>query len=248
MGNDTKEDNEENYTPRIFQVRANMQRKLSAETYVGLKANLKYHKILTIADGEFQSSGDIVGRGTGTASGLGVSLTRDTRNNVFYPSAGTLFKIAVQRFDGLIGSDYDFTRLSADVRSYLRPFQSHIIAINGYASFMTGNPPFHMLSLLGQVGERNVMRGYYQGRYRDNNILVLQTEYRMPVWWRFGCAVFGGIGDVSHKMSGLKRRRWFPAGKYYGEFSLTQALYGCPCQLSLGKSAFFGLAEIVVQK
>lgn len=47
------------------------------------------------------------------------------------------------------------------------------------------------------------MRGYYQGRYRDNNILVLQTEYRMPVWQRFGCVAFGGVGDVSHKMSGF---------------------------------------------
>lgn len=207
IGNDTKEENEENYTPRLFQIRSNVQRKITAHTYMGLQYNMKYHKILSAKDGGLLAGNGIAGQGAGTASGLGVSLTRDTRNNVFYPSAGTLLKIAAQRFDGMIGSDYDFTQLSTDIRGYFEPFRSHVIAVNGYANFMTTSPPFHMLSLLGQVGERNVMRGYYQGRYRDNNILVLQTEYRMPLWWRFGCAAFGGIGDVSHTISAFSVNR-----------------------------------------
>ena len=41
------------------------------------------------------------------------------------------------------------------------------------------------------------MRGYYEGRYRDKNMIVFQMEHRMPVWWRFGMVGFLGFGDVS---------------------------------------------------
>ncbi len=53
------------------------------------------------------------------------------------------------------------------------------------------------------------MRGYYLGRYRDKEMIVLQTEYRMPVWRRFGIVGFGGLGEVSERikdfsLSGIK--------------------------------------------
>ena len=201
IGNDTRKAEEESYTPRIFQIRSNVQRKITVNTYVGIQYNLKYHKMLSTEEDGLLAGNDIIGSGAGTASGVGVSLTRDTRNSVFYPTNGTLIKLLLQQFDGLLGSDYDFVKVSADVRGYFEPFPSHVVAIHGYANFLNGMPPFHLLSLLGQVGERNLMRGYYQGRFRDNNILVLQTEYRMPVWWRFGLAAFGGLGDVSRNMS-----------------------------------------------
>lgn len=41
------------------------------------------------------------------------------------------------------------------------------------------------------------MRGYYQGRYRDNNMAVIQAEYRIPLFWRFGAVAFGDIGNVA---------------------------------------------------
>jgi len=62
---------------------------------------------------------------------------------------------------------------------------------------MSGDPPFQSLSLLGDSGKQNLMRGYYRGRYRDKNIIVFQTEYRIPLWWRFGAVAFIGVGNVA---------------------------------------------------
>lgn len=45
------------------------------------------------------------------------------------------------------------------------------------------------------------MRGYCQGRFRDNNALVFQMEYRMPLWRRIGIVGFASVGDVSDKIS-----------------------------------------------
>jgi hypothetical protein len=44
------------------------------------------------------------------------------------------------------------------------------------------------------------MRGYLEGRYRDKNLLVVQTEYRFPLVWRFRGALFAGVGDVAPRL------------------------------------------------
>ena len=30
------------------------------------------------------------------------------------------------------------------------------------------------------------MRGYFEGTYRDENLLMIQSEYRFPLFWRLG--------------------------------------------------------------
>lgn len=47
------------------------------------------------------------------------------------------------------------------------------------------------------LGGAELMRGYYEGRYRDKQFIGGQAEYRMPIWWRFGAAAFAGLGDVA---------------------------------------------------
>ena len=40
------------------------------------------------------------------------------------------------------------------------------------------------------------MRGYYTGRYRDENLIAAQTELRYRFSTRFGLVAFGGGGRV----------------------------------------------------
>ncbi len=41
------------------------------------------------------------------------------------------------------------------------------------------------------------MRGYFEGRFRDKDLLAVQLEYRFPIFWRIGGAVFAGAGTVA---------------------------------------------------
>ena len=41
-----------------------------------------------------------------------------------------------------------------------------------------------------------MMRGFRQGMYRENLLMSLQTEYRMPIYKRLKAAVFCTTGDV----------------------------------------------------
>ena len=38
------------------------------------------------------------------------------------------------------------------------------------------------------------MRGYYEGRYNDNNMITTQLELRQQIWNRLGGVVWGGCG------------------------------------------------------
>jgi len=42
----------------------------------------------------------------------------------------------------------------------------------------------------------NRMRGYYSGRYIDNNIASAQIELRQHIFRRLGCAAWLGAGSV----------------------------------------------------
>ena len=54
------------------------------------------------------------------------------------------------------------------------------------------------------LGGTKRMRGYYEGRYRDNNAVLLQTESRFTVWKRFGVVGFYNFGGIASTISTFK--------------------------------------------
>lgn len=99
-----------------------------------------------------------------------------------------------------IGSDYNFGRFNFDFREYSSLGTSHILAFQAFGTFTSGTAPFHKLATLGG---QNLMRGYYEGRYRDNDYLAAQAEYRTALIWRIGAVAFVGAGEVAHTLSGF---------------------------------------------
>jgi hypothetical protein len=71
---------------------------------------------------------------------------------------------------------------------------NHILATQLFAKSSGHGAPFYEVPALG--GQR-IMRGYYEGRYRDQLFLAGQTEIRFPIKGRFGAVGFAGLGDVS---------------------------------------------------
>jgi outer membrane translocation and assembly module TamA len=50
--------------------------------------------------------------------------------------------------------------------------------------------------MLPTVGGRDMLRGFRQGMYRQNVMLMAQTEYRLPIYKRLKAAFFCSAGDV----------------------------------------------------
>ena len=134
----------------------------------------------------------------GTTSGIGFIASYDTRDNIFYPSEGGFHQFSATYYSKAFGSDFDYSKYLLDLRRYISLSPNHILALQVYFMLEFAYPPFYDLALLG--GDK-VMRGYLYGRYRDRLYYAFQAEYRLPVIWRFGFVVFGGLGDVASELS-----------------------------------------------
>jgi hemolysin activation/secretion protein len=76
------------------------------------------------------------------------------------------------------------------------------VAFNFYGELTGGTAPFNQLALLG--GNKK-MRGYFEGRLRDNHQIILQSEYRFPIYKkRFRGVIFAGLGQVASYFSDFK--------------------------------------------
>jgi outer membrane protein assembly factor BamA len=133
----------------------------------------------------------------GQIFGIGTDLVWDTRDNLFFPNSGGYQYFKFVAYPSKI-SDFVFYSLELDVRHYLAFSPDHVLAGEIYFAAVSGETPFYKLPALGG-GER--MRGYFEGRYRDNFYSTFQFEYRQYFWWKFGFVVFAGMGDVAEDMT-----------------------------------------------
>ena len=130
----------------------------------------------------------------GNTFGIGYSLLRDTRNNLLTPENGIYLNLnPVYNF-----SKKNYVEFLADVRHYKTWKEKYTLASRLVNDLNFGNVPFYDHAYLG--GDKFV-RGFYYGRYRDNHLSTLQTEFRMPVIWRFGLAAFGGLSGLYSKQN-----------------------------------------------
>ncbi len=135
------------------------------------------------------------------SAGLQIAATFDNRDNVLNAQTGSLYEIK-NAFYGRRFGGIPFQSTQVDLRSYFKLSQrSDIIAVQGYGFFSDGRAPINELAALGGS---ELMRGYYQGRFLENNMLAAQVEYRFPIYSPIGMVVFAGAGEVYNKISELR--------------------------------------------
>ncbi len=203
IGNETSSENEEDYSYHIVDLFIKLQRRILSRLNFGLRYEYQYNNIIEVEKKGLLETGQFLGSDEAKVSGLSLLANWDSRDNIFSPSKGSFYQFSATFFRKTLGSDYHFNRYNVDLRTYFPIFTSHVLAFHGYLNFITGDAPFQMLSFLGGP---LIMRGYYQGRYRDKHAVVFQMEYRMPLWRRLGLVGFTSVGDVSDKISRFSLR------------------------------------------
>jgi hypothetical protein len=206
--NDTTLAYQEAYNVNFPRVKLNALREVSPNLYIGVQSWFDKQDIFktdTSAFGRLQDK-TITGSEGGIIAQLGVVGNYDSRNNVFYPTDGYLIEILATFNNKALGSMFNFQRYSIDAAKYFTVKDKHTIAVNVVGDFIFGNPPFFQMAELGGTKR---MRGYYQGRYRDRNAVILQAEYRVPILEnvitsgffkdRFKVVVFGSYGGIAPK-------------------------------------------------
>lgn len=194
LGNVAPDSNEEPYTFRQYYIYMHLQRLLGRRLFAGLVYEFQRLMDVTFVPGGLIDQKQVPGRFPYHISGAGLSLTYDSRNNAFTPSAGTLAQVYFEHCAPYVGSQFTYTNYVVDLRTFRRITGRHILAMQAFGFFGAGEVPLRSFATFG--GSNN-MRGYYDGRYRDKTQVVLQAEYRLPLFWRIGAVGFGSIGNVA---------------------------------------------------
>jgi outer membrane protein assembly factor BamA len=193
LGKIAPDSNEESYKFKQYYVFLHPQCLIAKNLFLGVV--YQYQRVFNIdydAGGLFDKE-NVVGRNGYHVSGIGMSVTYDTRNNAFAPDKGVMLQFYFDEFAPILGSNYLYTSYVLDLRRFLRIYNDQVLALQLQGNFNTGQVP---LRSLASLGGSNAMRGYYAGRFRDKNAGVLQAEYRVPLFWRLGAVGFADMGNV----------------------------------------------------
>ena len=136
---------------------------------------------------------------------LGATAHYDSRDNVFYPSKGIFAKVTAaaawtNKIEIPQGQQATINGLlSADFRHYVPMPCNLVFAWQFKAQLMLSEYDISHLTLypmLPRLGGQDGLRGIHSDMFRDDIMLALQAELRIPIWSIFRAAVFAGIGDV----------------------------------------------------
>lgn len=204
VGNDTPDIENASYNSNAWGFYLNMQLppllKEYSHTKIGIIFDLYHYKITDIKENPYLTNQTIEGDKGKISSGFGFIWVWDNRNSIFYPTSGGLHQIKAIFYFKQIGSDFVFNHYELDLRQYLKIRERKVLAFQLFGQFVKINAPFYELAKLG--GQR-IMRGYFEGRYRDKNYVAFQSEFRSHIWGRLGYVLFIGTGDVAKEIKDL---------------------------------------------
>lgn len=143
-------------------------------------------------NGIFQNS-ITYGKSPYEISGPGASIGFDNRNGTFWPTKGIYLFSQTTLFNRVFASDFDVVKTLVDFRTFNSLRKNIVLASQAYVYFTSGQIPIRDYAALG--GSNN-LRGFYQGRFRDNNMYSLISECRWNFYKRLSACFFGGIGSV----------------------------------------------------
>lgn len=202
IGNNSKEEDREKYAFDFYSLKILAMKRVSKYAFVGIDYVFENEYNFTFNDSNSMlAQGDITGSRGGIGSAVGSVFTIDSRDNVVNAFKGQYFQFSSYFFLPQLGSSFDFINLNAVYNTYHQLPNKHIIATNVVAQFNFGEVPFLDMA---KVGNDDILRGYARNRYRDNHFIAAQTEYRFPIYKRFGAVAFAGIGDVFSNTSQLQ--------------------------------------------
>lgn len=158
--------------------------------YLGAAVDFSYNSAVKIDDISYLDGQNR----SYTLTGIGLSLQYDTRDFIKTPTRGMNFLLRQMIYPEFMGNaGRTLWRTTFTANYYQRLWAGAVLAFDLYAEINSENAPW---ALREEAGGQYRLRGYYRGRYMDNNLASFQVELRQKLFWRVGVAVFGGLGSV----------------------------------------------------
>jgi outer membrane protein assembly factor BamA len=198
VGNQIPIDYRETFDVVFPRVRVQVLNQLKPFHYAGLRYSRDDYQITRTEPDGFLGKQEVTGSRGNIVSSLGMVYQLDNRDNIFSTRKGWFVEALFAVNSTFLGSDLNYQKWILDARKFFPLSSKTELGINGYLEFSNGEVPFNQMALIGGTKR---MRGYYEGRYRDNHMILFQSEYRFPVWWRFSGVFFGGVAAVAGNLN-----------------------------------------------
>lgn len=204
--NASKQDDYTEYKRLENQIKVDLLGRILPKTYIGASfmysnVNAKDFDDISFLEGEKRNISSV---------GVGFQISYDSRDFIPNPYRGNYAKIEQLFFPDFFGNKYAFRRTEITYRNYQQLWKGAVLASDVQGIFNYGDTPWSMVALMGGSYK---MRGYYEGQYRDNNLIQAQVELRQKIYNRHGVAVWGGAGNIFHDKNGF---RWDETLPTYG--------------------------------
>lgn len=196
-------DNKSEY--QLFQARARVEAmfKVSKKLYIGPTATYDF-----VYGKNFEKPQLLNGEDRKTINTtLGLSLVYDTRNNLTNTDKGLYIKFDQEFSPSFMGNRYSFSKTSITASAYTHLHKNTILAYQINGVFSAGSIPW---GLMPTIGGSYIMRGYYEGQYRDKKTINTQLELRQRIWRRHGATIWVGAGNIYRNFSKLKLKETLP--------------------------------------
>jgi outer membrane protein assembly factor BamA len=196
LGNNTAQADEDALVQQQIKVAFDVEKTFVKSAYTGLSLGFESYQFTDqVSGGIYSSANDLNDRDGGNVLFLGISQSYDTRNSNNFPTKGFFGRLSYQYAPPIFGgNNFSGSLIKANIRNFWPLAPKFVLGVQAlYFTIRGSNVPFY---LLPQLGNDEIMRGYYTGRYRDRNLLAAQTELRYRFSNRFGLVAFAGTGKV----------------------------------------------------
>ena len=199
VGNNTLKADADRLGQKRVRVNFTAEKRIGSNIYIGLVAgglDFRFHD--QESTGIFTTDPTIEGKHGGTTLYAGPSFVFDSRNNNTYTTKGTMLTSHFDFMHG-VGGNNNLTGgfLNVEFTQFFALSKRFVLGFDVQSQNWTGDQsPFYLLPALGSD---EMMRGYYNGRFRDRNLIAGQTELRYRMSERFGIVGFIGTGEVFNK-------------------------------------------------
>ena len=151
-------------------------------------------------------------------NGPGVTGEWDNREHVMNPRKGYHVQARYLVYRDAFGSDRDFEMLRWSAAAYTTLGDTtRVLAARVLQSAAFGDVPFSAQSVVN--GNQN-LRGYSNGRYRGNQLVSVEAEYRWNFYRRWGAVIFAGVGWCADAMAKMSMKDTLPSGGLGARFLL----------------------------
>lgn len=199
------DDNKSKYSRTKFEVMARFLIPINRYSYLGPIARYQYVHAYKLKDKAPQLLEGLPK--TVSDFGVGVSYTFDSRDFMLNASRGWFMQLDLTTNPTFLGNNDTYWSAELQLATYRKAWRGAIIAGELHTRQSTGQVPWPMLA---DVGSSNRMRGYYEGRYRDKNVIDAQVELRQHIWHRNGIVLWLGAAEVFPRYSDMRFSRILP--------------------------------------